>query len=58
MNDERLKIVLTLLGGALLALIFILIALVAPVQKSQNADFQNAPAKSKLEQISKELRER
>lgn len=58
MNDERLKIVLTVLGGVLLALVFILIALVTPVQKSENYDFQNAPAKSKLEQISKELRER
>ncbi len=58
MSDEKFKIILTLLGGVIFAMIFILIALVMPVKKAPVSFDEYATPKSKLEHISKEARER
>jgi len=55
MNDFKLKILLSGLGGVLFALIFILLAFVLPPEKEKVFIKKKA---SKLEQISHALKER
>jgi hypothetical protein len=57
MQDERLKLILTLLGGVIFAMFFILIALVVPVKKSTTFE-PTQKATSKLGQISQEAKNR
>ena len=57
MEDNRLKLILTLLGGVIFAMIFILLALVVPIKKKSIYQPQQKP-KSKLQQISHEANKR
>lgn len=55
MNDEKLKLILAILGGLVFSLIFILLAFVLPLQDhSVNKTLQ---AKNTLEKISKGIKE-
>ncbi len=54
MNDFKLKIILSALGGVLFSLIFILLAFILPPQKEKVFIKKKA---NKLEQISHSLRE-
>jgi hypothetical protein len=56
MNDFKLKIVLSFLGGILFSFIFILLAFVLPVEDEKTKVIKKP--KGKLEQISHSLRER
>ncbi len=51
MLDERLKLILTLLGGVIFAMLFILLALVVPIKKSKVYKTQVKP-KTMLEKVS------
>ena len=51
MLDERLKLLLTLLGGVVFAMLFILLALVIPVKKSKVYKTQEKP-KTMLQKVS------
>jgi type IV secretory pathway component VirB8 len=57
MLDNRLKIILTLLGGVIFAMIFILLALVVPVKKTKTY-IPTQKASTKMGQISQEARNR
>ncbi len=57
MLDDRSKLILTLLGGVIFAMLFILLALVVPIKKK--AIYQpEQKAASKLGQISQEANKR
>jgi uncharacterized phage infection (PIP) family protein YhgE len=56
MNDFRLKIILSLLGGILFSFIFILLAFILPLDKKEPKIIKKP--KGKLEQISHALKER
>ena len=56
MDDFKLKVVLSILGGVAFSLIFILLAFVLPPQKKETQVI--AKPKGKLEQISHALREK
>jgi len=51
MLDERLKLILTLLGGVIFAMLFILLALIVPIKKSKVYKSQAKP-KTMLEKVS------
>ena len=55
MEDNRLKLILTLLGGVIFAMTFILLALVVPVKK-KSVYQPTQKSKSKLGQISQEAK--
>jgi len=55
MDDFKLKIVLSLLGGVVFAFIFILLAFVLPPDKKEYKSIKKP--KSKLEKISHSLQE-
>lgn len=57
MNDDKLKMVLALLGGIVFSLIFILLAFVLPVDEKPNTKHKQNP-KTHLEKISHELRDK
>jgi hypothetical protein len=57
MEDNRLKLILTVLGGIIFAMIFILLALVVPIKKSSIYQATQKPT-SKLGQISHEAKKR
>lgn len=54
MNDEKLKLILAGLGGLVFSLIFILLAFVLPLKKSNNPELQ---AKHTLEKISQGIKD-
>lgn len=55
MNDEKLKLILAILGGIVFSLIFILLAFVLPIEDhSVNTHLQ---AKHTLEKISRGIKE-
>jgi Na+-transporting methylmalonyl-CoA/oxaloacetate decarboxylase gamma subunit len=56
MNDFKLKVILSVLGGILFSFIFILLAFVLPVNETERKVIKKP--KGKLEQISHALRER
>jgi len=56
MNDFKLKIILSILGGILFSFIFILLAFILPVEEKEVKVIKKP--KGKLEQISHALRER
>ena len=56
MDEFKLKIILSMLGGIVFSLIFILLAFVVPVDKESSGTIKRNA--NKLEQISKALRER
>jgi len=56
MNDFKLKIILSILGGIAFSLIFILLAFVLPPEKDEFKVIKKP--KGKLEQISHALREK
>ncbi len=55
MDEFKLKIILSILGGIVFSLIFILLAFVVPIDKESVTIKRDS---NKLEQISKALRER
>jgi len=55
MNDFKLKLILSALGGIVFSLIFILLAFVLPYSKE---NFVKKRGENKLEKISKSLRKR
>jgi hypothetical protein len=57
MLDERLKLILTLLGGVIFAMLFILLALVIPIKKNKVYHAHEKP-KTKLEKISHGVKQR
>ncbi|MEA1920705.1 MAG: hypothetical protein U9N52_12760 [Campylobacterota bacterium] len=57
MQDDRLKLILTLLGGVIFAMLFILLALVVPIKKSTTYQPEKK-AKSMLGKVSQEARKR
>jgi len=57
MQDARLKLILSLLGGIIFAMFFILIALIVPIKKSKTYE-PIQKATSKLGQISHEAKNR
>ncbi len=57
MLDERLKLILTLLGGVVFAMLFILLALVIPVKKNKVYKTQEKP-KTMLQKVSHEAKTR
>lgn len=57
MQDARLKLILSLLGGIIFAMFFILIALIVPIKKSKTYE-PTQKATSTLEQISHEAKNR
>ncbi len=57
MIDNRLKLILAILGGVIFAMIFILLALVVPVKKTYVYQ-PTKKATTKLEQISQEVKKR
>ncbi|MBD3808974.1 MAG: hypothetical protein IE884_00390 [Sulfuricurvum sp.] len=57
MNDDKLKMILALLGGIVFSLIFILLAFVLPVDEKPNTKHKQNP-KTHLEKISHELRDK
>jgi len=57
MQDDRLKLILSLLGGIIFAMFFILIALVIPIKKSKTYE-PTQKASSKLGQISQGAKNR
>ncbi len=56
MDDFKLKVVLSILGGVVFSFIFILLAFVLPLDKEETQVIQKP--KGKLEQISQSLRDR
>jgi len=57
MDDEKLKVVIAILGGIVFGLIFVMLAFVLPIKDSQTAIVKKAP-KSHLEKISHQLKEK
>jgi len=57
MNDFKLKLILSILGGVVFSFIFIILALVVPVKKDKKAVYVKKP-KNKLEKISKSFQEK
>ncbi|MCX6051211.1 MAG: hypothetical protein NTZ60_01745 [Campylobacterales bacterium] len=55
MNDFKLKLILSLLGGVVFAFLFILLAFALPVKKEEAIIIQ---PKSQLDAISKAVQER
>ncbi|MFA6195060.1 MAG: hypothetical protein WC656_00280 [Sulfurimonas sp.] len=55
MNDFKLKLILSLLGGVVFAFLFILLAFALPVKKEETIIIQ---PKSHLDAISKAVQER
>jgi len=55
MNDYRLKMILVILSAVVFSMIFLIIALVAPV-KDAPMEFDSGKASNKLEEVSKSLR--
>ena len=55
MNDFKLKLILSLLGGVVFAFLFILLAFALPVKKEETMIIQPI---SKLDAISKAVQER
>lgn len=55
MNDDKLKLILAVLGGIVFSLIFVLLAFVLPL--NDNSVNQNTQVKHTLEQISKGIKE-
>ncbi len=56
MNDFKLKLILSILGGIVFSFIFILLAFALPVDKKEQIVIKKS--KNKLEQISQTLRDR
>ena len=54
MNDFKLKIILSILGGIVFSFIFILLAFVLPVEKK--VKFSSAKPKGLLEQVSHSIK--
>jgi len=55
MNDFKLKLILSILGGVIFSFIFILLALVLPIKEKNSGEIRKIP-KGKLEQISHSLK--
>jgi len=56
MNDFKLKLVLSILGGVVFSFVFILLAFAVPVKEEKT--YTVIKPKGKLEQISQSLKER
>jgi len=56
MDEFKLKLILSILGGIVFSLIFILLAFIVPVEKDNTTVIKRNA--NKLEQISQALRER
>jgi len=54
MDDDKLKLILAVLGGIVFSLIFVLLAFVLPL--TDNSANENVKAKHTLEQISKGIK--
>jgi hypothetical protein len=54
MNDFKLKLVLSLLGGVILSFVFIILAFAIPVHEKK--EYQILKPKGKLEQISHSIK--
>lgn len=54
MNDEKLKVVVAVLGGIVFGLIFVMLAFVLPIQEPKETAAKKAPT-SHLEKISHEV---
>ena len=56
MNDFKLKIILSLLGGVVFSFIFILLAFALPVKQKQAPSVKYVKPKNRLESISHSLK--
>lgn len=57
MDDEKLKVVIAVLGGVVFGLIFVMLAFVLPIKEPDAKTVKKAP-QSHLEKISHQLKEK